>query len=166
MEIPYTICFCIKGNKVLLIYRNNPPNQYKWNGIGGKIEKNEDFQDAVKREIFEEAEFTVSDEQLAYVGIVRWHTVQDAQNKDKGMYAFTARLPEASVVWDELDTREGLLVWKNLEWVCDKNNKKVVDNIPYFLPLMLKTKKPLEYFCEYRDKKFVKLVIKDLKITD
>lgn len=162
MTIPYTICFCIQGDKVLLIYRNNPPNQYKWNGIGGKIEKNEDFHDAIKREIAEEAGISVTNDQLTYVGIVRWHNVQNEENKDKGMYAFIAALSEDSVKWEELDTREGLLTWKKLDWVYDKDNHEVVDNIPHFLPLMLNSKKPLEYFCEYRDKRFVKLDVKDL----
>ena len=162
MDIPYTICFCIQDGNVLLLHRNNPPNQFKWNGIGGKIEKGEHFKNAVKREIFEEAEITVSDKQLKYVGIVRWYHVQDEENKDKGMYAFIARLPENSVTWKEFDTREGLLVWKSIDWVYNIKNKEVVDNIPQFLPIMLKTEKPLEYFCEYKNRKFIKLIVKDL----
>jgi len=61
------------------------------------------------------------------------------------MYAFVAHLaPDCSIRPDRF-TAEGLLAWKPLDWVCDRNNPEVVSNIPHFLPPMLTAQEPHEY---------------------
>lgn len=162
ISIPYTICFCIQGNSVLLIHRNFPPNKDLWNGIGGKIEPGEDKTKAVQREVMEEAGILLGEDIFEYVGIVTWSEVEDVVYSNKGMYAFIARLPEHTIDWKELDTREGLLAWKSLDFAQDKTNTEVVDNIPYFLPEMLKTTNPKEFHCVYKNMKFVNLKITNL----
>lgn len=56
MRLPYTICFCLCGERVLMLYRNKPPNAQRWNGLGGHIESGETPLVCVRREILEEAE--------------------------------------------------------------------------------------------------------------
>jgi mutator protein MutT len=44
-----------RENEVLLIRRSNPPGRGKWSLPGGLVELGERLEDAVKREVFEEA---------------------------------------------------------------------------------------------------------------
>lgn len=48
------ILFNKKKNKLLLVKRNKEPYKNCWNGIGGKIKKNETPLEAAKRECIEE----------------------------------------------------------------------------------------------------------------
>ncbi len=52
MLLPYTICFCLRGEQVLMLYRSKPPNAQRWNGLGGRIEEGETPLVCVQREIF------------------------------------------------------------------------------------------------------------------
>lgn len=56
----YTVCYLIKDNSFLMLYRNkkeNDINKGKWIGVGGKIEKNETIHQSIIREIREETGF-------------------------------------------------------------------------------------------------------------
>jgi hypothetical protein len=85
-----------------------------------------------------------------------------------GMYACIVYLSEQQAEQVlSLDTLEGLIRWKPLAWVCDPNNRAVVNNIPRFLPLMLKAQTPFEYFDAYESEdssaeSFRQLVIRPL----
>ena len=53
----YTVCYLIKNNDILMLYRNkkeNDINEGKWVGVGGKIEEGESPFESIKREIKEE----------------------------------------------------------------------------------------------------------------
>ena len=53
----YTVCYLIKKNDILMLYRNkkeNDINKGKWVGVGGKIEEGESPFESIKREIKEE----------------------------------------------------------------------------------------------------------------
>ncbi|MFA6322294.1 MAG: NUDIX domain-containing protein [Candidatus Buchananbacteria bacterium] len=56
----------IKDEKILLIFRRKNTREY-WVFPGGGIEKNEDFQKAVVREVKEETSIEVKPERLLYV---------------------------------------------------------------------------------------------------
>jgi 8-oxo-dGTP diphosphatase len=80
-----SVAACVlKGDRVLVIKRANPPSQGLWSVPGGVIELGETFQDAAKRELDEECgieieagrvfhveNFTVPDE----TGRIRFHYV-------------------------------------------------------------------------------------------
>ncbi|HEX7042407.1 MAG TPA: hypothetical protein VF189_04095, partial [Patescibacteria group bacterium] len=70
------------------------------------------------------------------------------KNNKKGMYAYFFILPE-KFLFTKRDTREGLLEWKNLDWVLKKDNKEIAENIKYFLPEMINIKTPMKYHCTY-----------------
>jgi 8-oxo-dGTP diphosphatase len=153
IALPYTLCFCYRGNLVLMLQRDRPPNQGLWNGLGGKIQPNETPFACVRREIMEEAGIDLAQSpNCRFVGIVTWPGDIDPTGPSKGMYAFLAELPPAAETWEgERDTREGRLCWKPLEWVCNPQNTAVVENIPHFLPPMVSQRQPQEYYCDYRD---------------
>ena len=144
--IPYTLCFCIIDDSILMLYRNNPPNQYLWNGIGGKIEPGEAVKESLYRESFEEAGVDFSNVRVQYTGVVCWNS---SDNALKGMYCFFAFLPSSYYFVEEKKTREGILAWKKHSWVVDANNKEVVSNISQFLPMMWSEKQQFLYRCFY-----------------
>jgi 8-oxo-dGTP diphosphatase len=145
-----------------MLYRYKSPNQYLWNGLGGKLKKQETPIACVQREVMEEAGIRLHPtEHLRFAGIVTW--AAGVHQRSQGMYAFLANLPQEYPVWDgERETPEGLLCWKPIQWVCDRQNASVVSNIPHFLPEMLTRPVPVEYYCDYHEAQFVELVIRPL----
>jgi hypothetical protein len=85
---------------------------------------------------------------LFFAGIVSWGLAD--HEPTQGMYTFIAHLSGQQVEQvHSRQTPEGLLTWKPLTWACDPNNPEVVSNIPQFLPAMLESKNPFEYFYAY-----------------
>ncbi|WP_225340570.1 NUDIX hydrolase [Lysinibacillus capsici] len=143
--LKYTICFIKRDNKILLLNRNKSPNMGMWNGVGGKIEKDETPYQSVIRETFEETGIRI-DEPL-YAGKVTWKS-----NKgDSGMYVFIADLPQDSSVVTPVITDEGILEWKDVEWIVNPENKGVVDNLKLYLPKINDGKYELEHKFTYSD---------------
>ncbi len=152
IALPYTICFCLHDDQVLMLYRSNPPNAGLWNGLGGKIETGETPLSNIQREVLEEATLDLHQAQeVHFAGLVTWTVPNDLTGSRLGMYAFVARLAPDCPIWPDRFTSEGVLSWKALDWVCDRNNPLVVNNIPHFLPRMLTEQQPQEYCFFTRD---------------
>lgn len=144
MDITFTLCFIKHNEKYLMLFRQKQPNQYLWNGVGGKIEAGENPTSSCLREIEEETGITELSS-ISLRGIVTWNDV--SWNNTGGMYVFVAESLTSNVVSSE----EGNLEWKSLEWIC--NDKSVVSNIPIFLPPMLReSAERLEYAFTYNEK--------------
>ena len=154
MDLPYTICFCCYEQHVLMLHRAFPPNARLWNGLGGRIEPGETPLVSVFREMQEEAGIDLQvASSLFFAGIVTWGQI--GNEPARGMYAYLARLSRKQAEHiSSSHTREGLVAWKPLDWVCNPDNREVVSNIPRFLPPMLEAQVPYEYFCEYNDTRF------------
>jgi len=165
VSLQYTICFCCYGELVLMLCRYRSPNQFHWNGLGGKLQEDETPQACVHREVLEEADIDLQmAHRLRFAGIVTWDL--DSTSASSGMYAFIADFQQASVTWEgDRVMPEGLLCWKPLQWVCDSNNTAVVSNIPRFLPHMLSQDIPLECHCKYRDRHLAELLVRPLPLT-
>lgn len=150
----YTLAFLIKNQEVLLLNRYKAPWLGSWNGVGGKIDENEQIFDSVIREIKEETHIDVTHEQLKYCGTVTWDAF-DAQGR--GLYLFIAH------VRDELKTpvatEEGILDWKTLDWINDKDNTGIANNIPYFLNHAIKSNKIHEYYCKFEGDRLIEVKI-------
>jgi 8-oxo-dGTP diphosphatase len=159
-SLPYTICFCLRGDQVLMLYRNNPPNKGRWNGLGGKIEEGESPLASIHREMMEEASIDLREAQeVRFAGLVTWTFLNDQARSNRGMYAFLARLAPDFPLTPDCPTTEGLLSWKAIRWVCDPYNPAVVGNISRFLPEMLRSPQPLEYRCTYQNEMLQEMTI-------
>lgn len=142
----YTLAFLIKKDHVLLLNRNKSPWMGAWNGVGGKIEKNETPRDCIIREIKEETGITVDEKQVQAKGTVTWDEF-DAQGR--GLYLFVVKLPDDFNYPTPKVVDEGILDWKTIHWASDKNNQGIARNIPYFLPSMMQESTNYEFYCSF-----------------
>ncbi|MBI4257088.1 8-oxo-dGTP diphosphatase [Candidatus Uhrbacteria bacterium] len=163
-NIPYTICFCKAGEKILMLHRNRPPNQFLWNGVGGKIQEGETIEESLRREVLEETGLDVSHAlDVRFVGVVSWMGARDPSNENRGMYAYVADFPAMVATNGIQETDEGKLEWKPIPWMLDHSNTAIAENIPYFLPRMLTTCSPAEYRCVYDDGVLTEFLIRPWK---
>lgn len=136
--IDYTLCFLTRADQILLLHRQKPPNQGRWNGVGGRIEPNETPLAGCLREVHEETGFVL--ETAHFGGVLFWTGIEVP---DGGLYIFTAPAPAG----DPVSSAEGALCWHPREWVMTA--PEVVPNIPYFLPAVLAGDPPRCYSFVY-----------------
>lgn len=142
----YTICFIRKGNKILLLNRNKKPNMGMWNGVGGKIEDNETPYEGIIRETLEETGIYLPS--VTYKGNVVFKSKDESQGRE-GMYVFLADLPDGVHMDTPVSMAEGLLEWKEIDWILNKDNRGVVSNLPKYLPIVLTEENKLEHIFTY-----------------
>jgi 8-oxo-dGTP pyrophosphatase MutT (NUDIX family) len=136
----FTLCFLLNGDDVLLIHRRFPPNEGRWNGVGGHVEPGETPRQAVIREVAEETGYRITDPHFA--GLLTW----DGFEIPPGAIAiFTAEVPTRVFEMNH----EGELAWKPREWAC--TSAQVVDNIHVFLPKILAGESPQHFHFSYKD---------------
>lgn len=139
IDIKYTLCFIKRDDEFLMLNRIKAPNMGLWNGVGGKLEAGEDKFDSIKREIKEETNLDITE--VSYHGEVYWH----AGDNLGGMYVFTADFPKDIEFETPMDEVEGILAFKNKNWIFDKNNRGVISNIPIFMEKMLSLNEQLKF---------------------
>lgn len=133
----YTLCFLVKDNAVLMLYRAKNPNKGKWNGVGGKIEAHETPIESCRREVLEETGLIVKN--LYFRGII-------ALNGVECIHVFVSNEFEGEL----LASDEGFLEWKSKDWVLTSEGP--VENIPLFIEYVLDlNQKPAVYDCRYAE---------------
>lgn len=147
-DLRYTLCFLTRGDNVLMLHRQNPPNRGLWNGVGGHLEPGESPRDCVIREVREETGFQL--QEVSFSGLLTWDGFEIAAG---GLYLFTAEAPfgEPSVC------QEGELAWKPREWVL--SSPEVVSNIHVFGPFILDGAPPQQYHFSYHDGKIIRFEV-------
>ena len=68
-----TLCFCLRGDQVLLAMKKRGFGAGKWNGYGGKVLEKETPRAAAIRELEEESGLVVGEEILEQVGLVKFY---------------------------------------------------------------------------------------------
>ena len=134
----YTLCFLTRTDQVLLLHRRRPPNQDRWNGVGGKLHAGETPLAACLREVEEETGYRLPTARFA--GTLTWTGFEIA---DGGLYLFTAEAPAG----DPHFTPEGeLRWWPQAEAV---RHPDVVSNLHLVLPAVLRHAPPQVYHMVY-----------------
>jgi 8-oxo-dGTP diphosphatase len=148
----YTLGFIRQNSKVLMLNRKRAPWLGSWNGLGGKREDGETPSACIKRELREETGLIFSDDQIEFKGTLTWNSF-DAQGR--GLYLYLVTLCPTVFFETPRKTREGILDWKDIDWVIDPQNTGVAHNLPYFLQTVLEDRKPWTYHCVFRDQMLV-----------
>ena len=101
-----TLCYVMKDNKTLMIYRNKKKNDYhegKWNGLGGKFEAGESPEECAVREVKEESGLiAVNPEMKGFITFPMFDEIDDWYVFVFVMKNFTGEL---------IDSNEGKLEW-------------------------------------------------------
>ncbi|PKQ31547.1 MAG: 7,8-dihydro-8-oxoguanine triphosphatase [Actinobacteria bacterium HGW-Actinobacteria-2] len=107
-------------SQVLLVYRTRDGDEHqgKWNGLGGKLEADEDIYSSLCRELREEAGIEVTAARLR--GTVSWPGFgADGQNWFGFIFlidAYTGTIPERNedgpLVWHDIDALADLPMWE------------------------------------------------------
>ncbi|TDF95934.1 NUDIX hydrolase [Paenibacillus piri] len=143
--ITYNICFIKQGGSLLLLNRESPSWMGCWNGVGGKLEKNESPRRSMVREIAEETNIHESAYHLSYKGLVSW--TEDGDHFG-GMYLYTADFPEDVEYTTPVKTSEGILDWKPIEWVLVPENQGIATNLPVIIKHLFE-ESPYHHHCAY-----------------
>lgn len=159
MMYKYTLGFVIKGSKVLLINREKQPWKGCWNGLGGKIKTGETKEESILRELEEETGLVFTIDQIKFKGEVTWNLF-DAMGH--GLYLFIVYLPEDDHYLTPKSTDEGILDWKEIDWVCDFDNLGVAHNIPYFLKTIIEEDCNYRFNCVFEGNILLRVVKEDL----
>jgi 8-oxo-dGTP diphosphatase len=146
--VEYTVCFIKRGSQILMLNRNSSPLMGVWNGVGGKIEENETPSQCAIREIAEETGIEM--DAVDVKGKISWIVNGIVAGF---IYIVIAQLPDNYEYETPKKMEEGILDWKEIEWILDPDNQGVVSNVPLFLPTVLNDPKKYEYKCSYEDGK-------------
>lgn len=125
-----TLCLVQQGDKVLLGMKKKGFGAGRWNGFGGKVEAGETVEDAVKREVKEEADIAVS--KIEKMGVIDFEFQGDPQILE--VHVFKAE----NFAGEPKETEEMRPAWYDIDkipfdsmWPDDK----------FWLPLFLENKK-------------------------
>ena len=128
-----------EDGRVLLIHRNKRPNDAhlgKYNGLGGKLEANEDPVSCIRREIEEESGLLAT--QMEMRGTINW----PGFGKDgERWFGFLFRVTGFTGTL-RLENPEGDLAWHGIESVA---SLPMWEGDKYFLPLILPERGPRFY---------------------
>ncbi|MBP1157564.1 MULTISPECIES: 8-oxo-dGTP diphosphatase [unclassified Paenibacillus] len=157
--LKYNIAFIRKGDRILMLNRGKAPLLGLWNGVGGKLEPGETPYDSVVREIEEETGLRFVENTLRFSGIVTWEV--DGREAG-GMYVFIGEAPSEALVEAPVETEDGILAWKPVEWVVRQDNFGVAGHVKHFLPPMLESRDIAEYRCIFREGKLLSCEVRPL----
>ena len=136
--------FSADGSRVLMIHRNARPNDVhlgKYNGLGGKLEANEDVVAGMRRELLEEAGIVCESIQLA--GTISW---PGFGNQGEDWFGFLFRIdrfsgtiresnPEGTLLWVEVSDVLALPLWEGdqhfLPLIFDRTSPQFHGVMPY-----------------------------------
>lgn len=124
----YTLIFVFDQEDVLLVKRSKEPWKNLFNGLGGKRENGELPNDCIIRELEEESGIVINYDDLIDCGIVTWN---DENLYENGLHVYKTHYKLDSFK-NNINTKEGLLVLKNKQFLLDKTNNLIATNIPYF----------------------------------
>lgn len=147
MDYLYTLAFIKRNNQLLMVNRVKQPWMGMWNGVGGKRQNHETPLECIIREIYEETQITIDFNHVIDKGVVTWNDQFKAFSS--GLHLFFVELPNDYLYKTPKMTPEGILDWKDISWVNNKENLGVSYNIPYFIYNVINNKNRFLYECHF-----------------
>ncbi|WP_073508289.1 NUDIX hydrolase [Streptobacillus notomytis] len=142
----YTVCYLIRDDKFLMLYRNKKEvdiNKGKWVGVGGKIEFGESPHESVKREVKEETGYTLNECILRGMLIFIYNGITEY------IYVFTSE----DFSGEMIECDEGELEYIHKYEILDLN---IWEGDEYFLKELIDDKKDFfVYRMEYENDKLI-----------
>lgn len=148
----YTLAFIKKGNHILMVNREKKPWKGCWNGLGGKLKQGEDGIQSVIRELYEETGYHIDESLIKDCGYLTWNSF-DANGQ--GLYIYLIDGDKLNDLATPLQTSEGILDWKEVNWIIDPTNLGVAHNIPYFLPYVISSNDRYHYHCHFEGDRLI-----------
>lgn len=90
IETEGTLCFPIRDNQVLLAMKKRGFGKGRWNGFGGKAKPGETLKGAAVREVREESELVVAEDDLEEVAVIDFF-FREKPEWDQRVYTFFVR---------------------------------------------------------------------------
>lgn len=140
------------GERVLMIHRDSKdrPGDFhagKWNGLGGKSEREESYRETAARELFEESTLRVPSEAFRFLGFLQFPNFKPKKSEDWSCMLFSADVTEAEARAVPSTTNEGSLHWIETAKLAELN---LWDGDREFLPFVL-ARRPFVGTTWYRD---------------
>ena len=125
--------FC--GDYYLFLHRdsNKRVDPGRLNGIGGRVESEENFLDAVIRETKEETGYKVNPKDIRFTGVVRL----EGGYKEDWIVAMFKTVVSSKDVPHGMETKDGKLVWIHKDKVLD-SDYELVDDLNYCFQEVIK----------------------------
>ena len=127
-----TLCYLVKDGKVLLGKKKRGFGVGKWNGIGGKVKKNEDVIDSAIRELGEEVAVAVSREEMFPAGTLHFRSENSEYNWDCNLFVIRQWKGEPS------ESEEIYPQWYSFDTIPYEH---MWSDDAYWFPLLLSGKK-------------------------
>lgn len=130
-------------SKILLIKRKKKPYVGLYNGIGGKIEENENVFECSIRETKEEINVILHDPKLLVTHLYP-ENEKLTQNSNVELNVLYDVIKEAEFEENE----EGTFEWLNVEFVLDANNRSIAgySNVGLFVREILQMEKKYDFY--------------------
>ncbi|ODV95334.1 hypothetical protein PACTADRAFT_33906 [Pachysolen tannophilus NRRL Y-2460] len=162
-RLQYTICFVHYGDRVLLLNRQKAPWMGRWNGVGGKLEAHETSYECILREVEEETGlYLPGKDRIKARGVMKWF--RDGESLG-GMYLFTAELKKEEYEIYQTprnsDAGEGILDWKDKDWIFHEQNSGVVDNIKILLTKIFDSNEFAIFDTTYHENELISVIKKN-----
>jgi 8-oxo-dGTP diphosphatase len=149
----YTLGFIKRKDEILLVNREKKPWKGSWNGVGGKISENETPLACIIREVFEETNIKIDQNQVIDKGYLTWNLFDANGN---GLHLYLILADDNFLYQTPVRTLEGILDWKKVDWIIDQDNYGVAHNIIHFLDLLIHDEKRYHYHCHFEGRNLVR----------
>ena len=137
--IPAVLLYAFLDQDVLMIHRNTQINDFhegKWNGLGGKLEPGETFEQTAAREFKEEAGIEAQPQDWHWLGQLYFPNFKPHKKEDwwVNVFVLDLSLESSKTIPIGVPKKEGTLHWVSIDKIMDLN---LWEGDRHFLPFVL-----------------------------
>lgn len=161
-DMNYTLIFLKCGDELLLLNRQKGAWMGRWNGVGGKIDTFENSLQGAIRETKEET--GIYFQNLKEIGIFTWGDVGEKNLSLDKVFVFLGELEKKEIITPlQSMSHEGILDWKQIEWICHPLNLGVADNLPFIIKKGIINHDNFCVHCVYQNNQLIEIQERKIK---